>query len=287
MIEKTIQNIPISEIRIVNPRARDKVKFQLIVANIKAIGLKKPITVSRRDRDEDGTQYDLVCGQGRMEAMAVLGEQSIPAIVTNTPREEQLLMSLVENIARRPPSHRDLMREVRELTRRNNKPDEIAAKLGLDRTYVYGIIHLLNHGEESLVEAVEAGRLPISVAVKIASGNDREIQTALAEAYERGDLRGGKLRAAKRLVSQRIKKQRAMGKAAHTQRRLTGKALVREYQSQIREQKTLIRKANSVKDQLLLLISVFRQLLADEHFVTLLRAEQLQDMPEQLAARLQ
>jgi len=286
MNEKQIQTIPLSEIRVVNSRARDKVKFQLIVANIEAIGLKRPITVSRRKRHEDGTQYDLICGQGRMEAMAALGEQSIPAIVTEAPRDEQLLMSLIENIARRPPSNRDLMREVQELTQRNYHPDEIAGKLGLARSYISGIIHLLEHSEESLIEAVEAGRLPVSVAVKIAAGNDREIQKALAEAYEEGALRGDKLRIAKRIIAQRIKKQRSAGKAAYARRRLTGNALVKEYQNQIREQKSLIRKANSVKDHLLLLVSAFRQMLTDEHFVTLLRAEQLHDMPEQLALRL-
>ena len=51
-----------------NPRSRDPIKFQLIVASIAAIGLKRPITVSRHPIEPDGTQYDLVCGQGRMEA---------------------------------------------------------------------------------------------------------------------------------------------------------------------------------------------------------------------------
>ena len=38
-----IESIPISEIRVVNPRARNKVTFQNIVANIRHVGLKKPI----------------------------------------------------------------------------------------------------------------------------------------------------------------------------------------------------------------------------------------------------
>ena len=53
-----------------------------------------------------------------------------------------------------------------------------------------------------------------------------------------------------------------------------------------REQKTLVKKAGATRDRLLLLVSALRQLLADEHFLTLLRAEQLTDMPEQLAIRL-
>lgn len=286
MNKTDIENIPISEIRVVNPRTRNKKRFQEIVTSIDAVGLKKPILVSRRELDADGTRYDLVCGQGRMEACGALGETTIPAIVTDASNEEQLVMSLVENIARRPPSNRDLLREVRSLRERKYKAEEIARKLGLDRTYIHGIIHLLEHGEEGLAQAVEAGRLPISVAVKIATGNDHEVQQALAEAYENGDLRGDKLRRARRVISLRIAKLRKAGKIAQTRRKLTGEALVREYKDRMREQRQLIKKANLTKERLLLLISAIRRLMQDEHFTTLLRAETLIDMPEQLAVRL-
>jgi ParB family chromosome partitioning protein len=221
-----------------------------------------------------------------MEAMASLGEKYVPALVVDAPREEQLLMSLVENIARRAPSNRDLIREVRELTSRNYKPDDIARKLGLDITYIYGIVRLLEHSEERLITAVEAGRLPITVAINIASGNDHEIQRALSEAYDRGELRGNRLRIAKRLIARRIANLQKSGKANQAQRKLTGEALVREYQRQIRDQKNLVAKANATRDKLLLIVSAFRQLLSDEDFVTLLRAERLNDLPEQLALRL-
>jgi ParB family chromosome partitioning protein len=197
-----------------------------------------------------------------------------------------MVMSLVENFARRGPSNRDLLREVRSLRERKYKVEEIAQKLGLDRAYINGIIHLLEKGEEGLAQAVEAGRLPISVAVQIATGNDHEVQQALAEAYEKGDLRGDKLKSARRVISQRIAKLQSAGKLAQTRRKLTGDALVREYKDRMREQRHLVQKANLTKERLLLLTSAIRRLMQDEHFTTLLRAENLVDMPEQLAARL-
>lgn len=286
MIERQIEFIPIVEIRVVNPRSRDKVRFRSIVANIKAVGLKRPITVARRAVAPDGTQFDLVCGQGRMEALAALGEKTVPALVVDAAREEQFLMSLVENIARRPPSNTALIREVRELTRRKCNPEDIARKLGLDRVYIYGVIHLIEHGEDALVAAAEAGRLPISVAVNIASGDDHEVNRAVSEAYEKGDLRGNKLRMAKRIIAQRIAKQRDVGKSDQKHQELTGDAVVREYQHRLREQRNLVNKAAAVKDRLLLLETVLRKLLADEHFLDLLRAEHINDMPDLLAARL-
>ena len=73
-----IQLIPIGAITVLNPRARNKREFAELVASIAHLGLKKPITVSQR---EDGGGYDLVCGQGRMEAFAALWRTEIPAVV--------------------------------------------------------------------------------------------------------------------------------------------------------------------------------------------------------------
>lgn len=60
-----IRMIPINAIAILNPRTRNKRIFQELVTSIAHLGLKKPITVAERP-DESG--YDLVCGQGRLEA---------------------------------------------------------------------------------------------------------------------------------------------------------------------------------------------------------------------------
>ena len=286
MKESEIERIPIAEIRVVNPRSRNKTKFQEIVDNIAAVGLKKPISVHRRELEADGTRYDLIYGQGRMEAFRALGETTIPAIMSDASREERLLMSLVENIARRPPSNSDLLREVKNLRERNYTADEIAQKLGRDKSYVRSIVNLVENGEAELVKAVEAGRLPISVATNIATGNDRDVQQAMTEAYEKGDLRGDKFRNARRFITQRIAKLRKEGKLAQTRRKLTGDAVVREYKDRIRQQRNLLKKANRTKECLLLLTTAMRGLLADEHFVTLLRAENLFDMPEQLASRI-
>jgi ParB-like chromosome segregation protein Spo0J len=103
MKEQIIERIPIAEIHIANPRPRSRGRWLMIVANIREVGLKKPITVVRRSEPSaDGKQFELVCGQGRIEAFLSLGETTIPAIIAEASREDQFLMSLVENIARRP-----------------------------------------------------------------------------------------------------------------------------------------------------------------------------------------
>src|ERR1700728_2181941 len=122
MINSKIVLIPIAEIRIVNPRSRNRVTFRLVRANIASVGLKKPITVYQRALEDDGTRYDLVCGQGRLESVRDLGDTMIPAIINDAPEDERYLMSLVENLARRPPSTTDLLREVKRLNAQHFKP---------------------------------------------------------------------------------------------------------------------------------------------------------------------
>jgi ParB family transcriptional regulator, chromosome partitioning protein len=287
MTKQQVVSIPIAEIRIANPRSRNRIKWQLVVQSIATVGLKRPITVAMRpDSDSDGRRYDLVCGQGRMEAFVELGEATIPAIVIQAPEQDRQLMSLVENIARRPASTHAILFEVRVLRERGYKREEISLKLGLDRAYLYGICHLIDKGEEFLVSSVEAGRIPLSVAVEIATGNNHDVSRALSEAYEKGDLRGARISAARRVITQRLERQRLQGQTQPARRKLTGQALVQEYKQKIREQTALVLKANRTRDRLILLTSAARLLFADENFRNLLKAEGLQNVPAELAGRL-
>ena len=288
MSEQPIERIRIAEIHVANPRPRNRARWQMIVANIREVGLKKPVTLVRRTTPtSDGKVFDLVCGQGRVEALVALGETQIPAVIIEARREDQFLMSLVENIARRPPSNRDILREVRSLRERKYSVADIAKKLGMERSYISGIVHLVDHEEAALIDAVEGVRLPISVAVEIANGKDREISDAQAAAYESGELRGTKLAAARRLLAKRIEKRQREGKAIEAQKKVTSNMLVQVYKQRVREQQSLIAKAELTKERLLLITSVMRQLLQDDNFTTLLRAEGIVDMPKQHMARLE
>jgi len=284
MNEKRIENIPLCEIRVINPRTRNRHTFELIVANIGTVGLKKPITVGARKRQADGTQYDLVCGQGRLEAITALGGTHIPAIITEASLKSRYLMSLVENIARKRPPQSALLNEVLRLRDQGCKNAVIAAKLGLGRSYIDGIVRLLRSGEKRLVGRVVAGSIPLNVAITIATGGTPEVQRALNDAYEKGDLRGRKLRAVQLMIARRSAQERkgSTVPAADT----PDKDLAKEYESQTRKQRNLLNRSAVVHQRLALVSSAFKTLLADERLKRLLRSEGLDSMPEQLASRL-
>jgi ParB family chromosome partitioning protein len=277
-----IQLILIEQIIVLNPRSRNKRLFNTIVTNISHLGLKRPITVTPRP---DG-KYDLVCGQGRLEAYQALGATTIPAIIITATKEDRYLMSLVENIARRRHTTTELLKEICTLKTRGYNAEEISAKTDLDRAYVHSITHLLEHGEERLIEAVERGTLPLTIAVAISTAADQDIQYALREAYETGSLRGRKLISVKRLLAQRAKDGKAITPQRVGPKRLNAQAIIRAYKSTTAEQRAFRARANRTQERLLVITSALRQLLADDHFTTLLKAETLDTIPQRLADRV-
>src|SRR5580704_7319266 len=189
---QAVEMIPIELITVVNPRVRNKKIFKEIISNIAEIGLKRPITVTRRN-EADGVRYDLVCGQGRLEAYQVLGQREIPALIVDADTDDCLVMSLVENLARRQQRAIDLLHDIQGLKRRGYSDTAISKKTGLNIAYVRGVIRLLEKGEHRLLRAVESGHIPVSIAVEIAGADDEELQIVLQQAYEKKLLRGQKL----------------------------------------------------------------------------------------------
>src|ERR1700737_5639130 len=202
-VVRTIKTIPINEIRFLNPRARNRRNFQEIVQSIAKVGLKRPITVSPRKTDTESAKHDLVCGQGRIEAFIQLGQTTIPAIVIEAEESDCLFRSRVENCARRQHRAIDLLQDIGTLRGRGYDDREIAAKIGVSSDYIRMIGTLLEKGEERLVAAVEAGILPLNMAIEIAKSSDEDVQHALTQAYTEKNLRGKKLVAVRRLIEQR------------------------------------------------------------------------------------
>lgn len=285
-----IEMVPISRITVLNPRARNKRHHREIVNNIETIGLKRPITVSRRD-GPSGPRYDLVCGEGRLEAFQMLGQTEIPAVVIEASESECLVMSLVENIARRVQRPIDVMAEIGALRKRGYSEAEISRKIGVASSWVSMIVSLLERGEERLVAAVETGLIPISLAMEIAKAETEEAQGLLLDAYETGKLRGKKLASVRRLLDMRMRgRNKAMpaGKLGRrsTNRKITASDLMQVYQREAEKQRLLVKKSDFTQTRLLFIVEAVKDLLGDEGFVTLLGAEGLETMPRALAMRI-
>jgi ParB family chromosome partitioning protein len=283
-----VEMIPIDRITVVNPRLRNKKVFKGIVDNIAEVGLKRPITVTSR-HGEDGPLYDLVCGQGRLEAFRELGQVEVPALIVTADREDCLVASLVENCARRQHHAVDLLQDIVGMRGRGHSDSEIAAMTGLSANYVYIVGRLLERGERRLIAAVEAGYLPISVALEICEADDQGVQAALHKAYEDNLLRGRALIAARRLVELRRRsgKSAKLNKLVGKEAAATPEGLVKAFQEDTERKRLMIRKTEATRNRLVFIVEALSQLSSDEAFVALLEDEGLATIPARLADRIQ
>lgn len=287
--EREVVMVPVKAVRVPNPRVRDRKRFERIVKNIEAVGLKRPITVTEGAPDAEGAAtYDLVCGQGRLEAFQALGQAEIPAFVRKLTKTDSLIASLVENIARRRVRAIDQIRLIQWMHEQGNSLEEIARKTGLAEHYLQGILKLLRQGEERVLDAVLHGRLPITIAVSISGLDDEASQRILLEAYERKEMKQATLSRFRKLIDQRKSFGRGYSKEGHRARKRTSAdGLILAYKRETQRQKLMVRKAQAAESRLLSLTAAFKALLADENFATLLRAEDLQTLPKFIVERVQ
>lgn len=287
---RAIELIPVSKIHVLNPRARNQRQHQTIVENIEKIGLKRPITVTRRSKEGEEDEFDLVCGQGRLEAYQLLGIATIPGMVISAGQEDCMVMSLVENIARRQHQAVELMREIEALHHRGYNDAQIGDKLGVTSSWVNMILCLLERGEERLLAAVEKGIVPISLAVTIARSDDAGIQEAMADAYTHGIVKGKRLALLRRILDQRSlrgkNERHTSGVNKKGSRKLTAEHLRRIFEREVGKQQLLARTADFTQKRLFFVVQALKHLRRDPSFVDLLQREGLGTIPGPLERRM-
>ena len=286
--ESRVFMIPINRIRVINPRSRDQKVFNRIVESISSAGLKRPITVTVGPKGDDGVEmFDLVCGQGRLEAFIRLEQQEIPAFVRNLSEHDSVLASLIENIARRRVSTIDQVKMIQWMKDQKNDSADIAEKTGLGESYVKDILGMLERGEERLLDGVLHGRIPVTIANQIVGLSDEDSQRLLMEVYERKEMTQKTLRDFKRIVDMRRVCGKGYGNRSHrgSGHRTSAESLIRAYRKETQRQKLMVKKAKLCQTRLLSVAAAFKVLLRDEDYVTLLRAEKLDTIPKFLAER--
>ncbi|MET4728551.1 ParB family chromosome partitioning protein [Lysobacter enzymogenes] len=285
-----VHTIPIRQIYVLNPRSRNKRVQQEMIENIRSVGLKRPITVARRPKPEGGYHYNLICGQGRLEAFRALNQTEIPAFVLDATQEDSLVMSLVENVARRNHTPLELMQEIARLRERGHTDADIASRIGVSAPWISEVGSLLSRGEERLVAAVESGVLPLSMAMVIAKSSEEGVREVLADAYENG-FRGRKLDALRRLIESRSKSQRAHSgpnsKTTVKKKPLTLAQARRMFAEEADKHRIVIQRAEFANETVLFLVHAFKHLVRTSDFVELLKKQGVESMPSQLNRKMQ
>jgi ParB/RepB/Spo0J family partition protein len=151
-----------------------------LIESIKQHGVLEPIMVRPR-----GERFEVVFGGRRFQASTVAGLESVPAIVRDLTDAETQEIQLVENINRKgvhPLEEAEGFRRLRD--EHKYSVDEIAAKIGKSRRYVYARMQLLSLPEDAK-KACLGGKLNHSVALYVARIPVPELQAdALREILE-------------------------------------------------------------------------------------------------------
>jgi ParB family chromosome partitioning protein len=139
-----IKEIPVSKIKPspFQPRLRfDEAGLDELARSIEAKGIIQPIVVRAID-----DSYELLVGERRLRAVERLGRDKIPAVVREqVSNEEAMELTLVENIQREDLNPVEEARAYyRLITECNLKQEDVAARVGKDRSSIANAVRLLS-----------------------------------------------------------------------------------------------------------------------------------------------
>ena len=277
---RKIEEIPLEKIKIINPRKRDSSKFQTNVESIERVGLKRPIVVNVRYLESTGL-YELVCGQGRIEAYQQLGNVSIPALIVDVDRSQALIMSIAENATRCAPPPIWFANVIKGLKDSGMNLQEIANIVGRSTESVREYLGLITSGETVLLEALERGQIKLTVALQIAKATDPELQRLLLEGAEQGMIKSEDVGVIRKMLRRRqaFEKPPSYDRKQNTKPGYSIETLRKEIRRTLEKQDEFVQKSRRAENRLMLLSEEFRRLFRDAAWVELLQAENLTEFP--------
>lgn len=120
-------------------------KLAELSASITARGLIQPVIV----RPLGDGRYELIAGERRWRAAGMAGLTRIPAVVRHAESAEALELALIENIQRQDLNPIETAQAYRHLAETFDfSHEEIAAKVGKERSSITNLLRLLNLPEE-------------------------------------------------------------------------------------------------------------------------------------------
>ncbi|OHC01033.1 MAG: hypothetical protein A3G70_08310 [Planctomycetes bacterium RIFCSPLOWO2_12_FULL_39_13] len=158
-------------------------RIEALMMSIKEHGVLQPIIVCPK---ENG--YEIIAGERRWRAAKLLGLSEIPVLIKDTDSVQALELALVENIQREDLNPIEKAHAFLEL--KNNfglKQEQIAQKIGQDRSSIANTIRLLDLAED-IQEHVSRGTLSMGHARALLSLKDPKKQKILSDKIIAEDL---------------------------------------------------------------------------------------------------
>ncbi len=152
----------------------DTDELAALSASIKEHGILQPLVVRPH-----GDHYQLIAGERRLKAAQEAGLADVPVRIVDFNDQQVLEAALVENIQRADLNAIEKAQGFHDYLKRFHMTHEqLAARLGLDRSTVTNLLRLLELAPE-VQEAVRVGQISAGHARALLGVSDRERQVAL------------------------------------------------------------------------------------------------------------
>lgn len=175
-------------------KAFDADELKALAESIRTHGILQPLVVRAV-----GDRYQLVAGERRLRAAQDAGVTQVPVRVVDFNDQQVLEAALVENIQRSDLNPVEKAQGFQEYLKRFSMTHEqLAARLGLDRSTITNLVRLLDLPTE-VQDAVRVGQITAGHARALLSVTDRERQVALCKEVI---ARGLSVRATEALVKE-------------------------------------------------------------------------------------
>lgn len=168
-----VKDVDLNDIKFFVRRSRAQGAYARLKESIREVGLRQPIHVrdisdwpaSKRRRSDGGLyKYELICGQGRLQAFRDLGLQKIPALVVDVPETEIVGRFLAENVMRKRLSWCEKAQLVKQDIERGLDVEQIKAKYFVTTGHVYKYLRILRQASPKLLSNAQLEKLSMNDA---------------------------------------------------------------------------------------------------------------------------
>src|SRR5947199_1906511 len=153
----------------------DQAKLDELAQSIRSTGIIQPLLVRPK-----GGLFELVAGERRWRAAQLAGLARIPAIVRDIPDHKLLELALIENIQRQelnPIEEANAYKRLLETL--GLTQDEVARRVGRDRTFITNYLRILKLPQE-IQSLLEQEKLSFGHARALLGITDAPLQRRLA-----------------------------------------------------------------------------------------------------------